>query len=198
MLMISFLYTKYFIVNLVGFGVSVIITIFSSSPLCQNGCKNYLALLSSSLTILYANYYLTSALVVDYKKENYYVLGFDTVLCLASLGYLAFIVPDKVKVNKHFQVNQTEMKSVGQSRELEESKIDENEVVEKVTFNNTLFQCVLGCFCFYIGMILTNWRWNFIENAHMVAKCMQAAMIFGFYVWTLVAPIIIPERDFDR
>ncbi|OMJ73821.1 hypothetical protein SteCoe_27403 [Stentor coeruleus] len=193
MLMIAYIYTKYFIINLIGFGISVMITIFSSSPLCQNG-----SLLSSSLTIMYANYYLTSALVVDYKEENYLVLGLDAILSLVSLGYLAFIVPDKVKADKHVQINQTEMKSFRQNRELEESKIDENEVVEKFTFNNTLFQSVLGCFCFYIGMILTNWQWDFSKNTHMVAKCIQAAMVFGFYVWTLIAPIIIPEKEFNR
>ena len=147
----------------------------------------------------YASYFLTSALVVDPKDQNYLILGLDVLLSVLALVYLAFTVPDKIKTNGHHELNQTEMKNFGNSsKEIEESKVEDNEKEDQPRSNNTLFQSAIGCYCFFLGMVLTNWEWDLKGNSPLIAKCAQAGMCMGFYLWTLVAPALFPDRDFSR
>lgn len=199
MLIVAYMYSEYFWVSLGGFFAAVVITVFSSSALCENGCKEYLALLSSSVTMTYASYFLTSALVVDPKDQNYLILGLDILLSVLALVYLAFTVPDKIKTNGHHELNQTEMKNFGNSsKEIEESKVEGDEKEDQPRSNNTLFQSAIGCYCFFLGMVLTNWEWDLKGNSPLIAKCAQAGMCMGFYLWTLIAPALFPDRDFSR
>lgn len=74
---------------------------------------------------------------------------------------------------------------------------------EPVAYNYTWFHVVMGLGSMYIGSLLSNWgsdqvsRW--IVDKSMVSVYMKAASAFVvclLYIWTLVAPIVLPDRDF--
>lgn len=202
MLVITYFISKYFWVYLIGFAASVSITIFSSSSLCQNGCNFYTALFSSSITMAYANYFLATALIINPKDQNYLIIGLDVFLSLISLCYLAFVQPEKLKTNGRSELKHVEMKSFPQKgqklEENQENSSENQESHENSKPNNTFFQFSLGSYCFYLGMILTNWEWAFNDNGHFITKCLQATLIMSFYLWSLIAPILLPDREFSR
>ena len=77
---------------------------------------------------------------------------------------------------------------------------------EGVTYNWSLFHLMFALSTLYIMMTLTNWYSPgdnvSIESisANMGAvwvKIISAWLCAGIYVWTLVAPIILPDRDFS-
>ena len=173
--------------------VSMIVTIISSSSLCKNGCKIYLALLSSSLTVLLANYFLTTAFLTS-KGNSYTILLIDTGVSVLAAVYLAFKIPEEDNQVPQREVTITEMKNF---KESEEKKIEEepNETIKSQNYK--FYQIALCCYSLYLGMILTNWECEEINIAPMIARSCQSGLLFVFYFWTLIAPVLFPDRDFQ-
>ncbi|OMJ89300.1 hypothetical protein SteCoe_8598 [Stentor coeruleus] len=188
MLIITYFISKHFWVSLLNFVVSVSITIFSSSSLCQNG-----SLLSSSLTMAFATYFLTTAFLINPKDKNYLIIFLDIFLSLISLCYLAFVQPEKHKTNSHSEFKHSKIANFSQK-----NQEDDFESKEKSKPNTILFQITLASYCFYLGMILTDWELALNDNRHFTAKCLQAMLIMSFYLWTLIAPLLFPDREFSR
>ena len=78
---------------------------------------------------------------------------------------------------------------------------------EAVTYNWSLFHVMFGLATLYIMMTLTNWyspgdQTITIEtlSANMGAvwvKMISSWLCCAIYVWTLVAPVVLPDRDFS-
>merc|ERR1712226_1701469 len=77
---------------------------------------------------------------------------------------------------------------------------------EGVTYNWSLFHVMFGLATLYIMMTLTNWYSpngnNTIQtiSANMSAvwvKIISSWLCCAIYVWTLIAPVVLPERDFS-
>ena len=77
---------------------------------------------------------------------------------------------------------------------------------EGVTYNWSLFHIMFGLATLYIMMTLTNWYSpngnNTIQtiSANMSAvwvKIISSWLCCAIYVWTLIAPVVLPERDFS-
>ena len=77
---------------------------------------------------------------------------------------------------------------------------------EGVTYNWSLFHIMFGLSTLYVMMTLTNWyspgSAEGIESisANMAAvwvKAISSWLCFGIYMWTLVAPVVLPDRDFS-
>merc|ERR1711997_776391 len=76
---------------------------------------------------------------------------------------------------------------------------------DSVTYNWSLFHIMFGLATLYIMMTLTNWYSpgnNTIEtiSANMSAvwvKIISSWLCCAIYVWTLVAPVVLPDRDFS-
>lgn len=75
-----------------------------------------------------------------------------------------------------------------------------------VSYNWSLFHVMFGLATLYVMMTLTNWyspgASQGIESisANMAAvwvKAISAWLCFGIYMWTLVAPVVLPDRDFS-
>lgn len=108
------------------------------------------------------------------------------------MTYLAFKIPESdEEPNKDF--NTTEMKNFKEIDENKSENISENISTSQ---NYKFFQVALACYCLYLGMILTNWEWEITASAPVIAKLFQSGLIYLFYLWTLVAPAIFPDREF--
>lgn len=76
---------------------------------------------------------------------------------------------------------------------------------ESVTYNWSLFHVMFGLATLYIMMTLTNWYSpgnNTIEtiSANMSAvwvKIISSWLCCAIYVWTLIGPVVLPDRDFS-
>ncbi len=80
---------------------------------------------------------------------------------------------------------------------------------EAVAYNYTWFHVVMLLGSMYIGCLLTNWAFQTGDigipthgvDKSMVAVYMKAAsswVVCLLYIWTLVAPIVLPNRDFGH
>lgn len=73
---------------------------------------------------------------------------------------------------------------------------------EPVAYNYLWFHAVMGLGSMYIGSLLSNWGSDgasFIVDKSMVSVYLKSASAFVvclLYTWTLVAPIVLPNRDF--
>jgi len=77
---------------------------------------------------------------------------------------------------------------------------------EGVTYNWSLFHVMFGLSTLYVMMTLTNWYSPGAEkgiesiSSNMAAvwvKAISAWLCFGIYMWTLIAPVVLPDRDFS-
>jgi len=85
----------------------------------------------------------------------------------------------------------------------DESNDDER---EGVSYNWSLFHIMFGLSTLYVMMTLTNWYSPGADksletiSSNMAAvwvKAISAWLCFGIYMWTLVAPVVLPDRDFS-
>ncbi len=73
---------------------------------------------------------------------------------------------------------------------------------EPVAYNYTWFHAVMGLGSMYIGSLLSNWGSgvaSWVVDKSMVSvylKAISAFVVCLLYIWTLVAPIVLPNRDF--
>ena len=154
MVYLTYANSEYFFIFLACFGVTVVTTVISSSSLCKNGCNDYLALLSSSVTLTGTNYFIATALTNIKGSNSYLIMSIDMMIGAVTILYLALKISQPEKLIAIQTVSVTEMKNF---KDLEESKVDEG-YTEGADEDYKLFQIVLGCYCFYIGMVLTNWE----------------------------------------
>ncbi|KAM3966762.1 serine incorporator TMS1 isoform 2-T2 [Aphomia sociella] len=83
----------------------------------------------------------------------------------------------------------------------DEPKVFDNEA-EGVTYSWTFFHVVFALATLYIMMTLTNWYNPSSElskenMASMWIKITSSWMCVGLYIWTLVAPALFPNREFN-
>ncbi|KAL0121267.1 hypothetical protein PUN28_008735 [Cardiocondyla obscurior] len=84
-----------------------------------------------------------------------------------------------------------------------DAKVWDNEE-EKVAYNWSFFHLMFALATLYVMMTLTNWyKPNSTldtlnaNNASMWVKIISSWMCLGLYVWSLLAPVIFPNRDFS-
>ncbi|KAG6462088.1 probable serine incorporator isoform X2 [Manduca sexta] len=89
----------------------------------------------------------------------------------------------------------------GEAGRGEEPKVFDNEG-DGVAYSWTFFHLVFALATLYIMMTLTNWynpssQLSKENVASMWIKITSSWMCVGLYVWTLVAPAVFPDRDFN-
>jgi len=84
-----------------------------------------------------------------------------------------------------------------------ENKVWDNEE-EGVSYSWSFFHIMFALATLYVMMTLTNWykpdaeAKSLIENqASMWVKIISSWLCAALYIWTLAAPIILPDRDFS-
>ena len=109
----------------------------------------------------------------------------------------------RLTMSDRVNLTEAEMTETGQSGQNQESGDDER---EGVTYNWSLFHIMFGLATLYVMMTLTNWYSPGASqgiqsiSANMAAvwvKAISAWLCFGIYMWTLIAPVVLPDRDFS-
>jgi len=85
----------------------------------------------------------------------------------------------------------------------EEKKVWDNEE-EQVAYSWSFFHFMFGLATLYVMMTLTNWftpgtdlsTWSSSQSAVWV-KIVSAWICSALYLWTLVAPVMLPDREFS-
>ncbi|CAK1548481.1 unnamed protein product [Leptosia nina] len=89
----------------------------------------------------------------------------------------------------------------GEAGQSEETKVFDNEA-ESTAYSWSFFHVVFAMATLYVMMTLTNWynpssQLSKENVASMWIKITSSWLCVGLYVWTLVAPAIFPDRDFN-
>jgi len=82
---------------------------------------------------------------------------------------------------------------------------DIDDEVQEVNYNYTFFHITFMLGAMYVAMLLSNWE--MIQNsdddlnvdnsfASVWVKIVSSWLVALFYTWTLIAPIILPGREF--
>ena len=125
------------------------------------------------------------------NKLNF--LAFSSLLCF----------PLRLTMSDRVTLTEAEMTESGQT-DIDGSGSDDER--DGVTYNWSLFHIMFGLATLYVMMTLTNWyspgTGQGIEtiSANMAAvwvKAISSWLCFGIYMWTLIAPVVLPDRDFS-
>lgn len=185
--------TDFFVYFMAFLVVSIVITVLACSNYCENGCNIYLALLSASLTFLLSFYYLGDGFIFDSDDINMKSLLIDVFLSFIILVYIAIVYNESNQ--SAVEVRNTELKDFNK---FEEGKSDQIESNHEGLVNYRNFQLVLMCYSLFLGMVLTGWEKEKVDYAPSVVRISQACILAAFYIWTLAAPFIFPDRSFSR
>jgi hypothetical protein len=78
---------------------------------------------------------------------------------------------------------------------------------EDLTFSPTIFHAMFALASAYLAMLLTGWDWQVVRNGEFEADKGVASMWMKIgaqwvcvilYIWTVVAPICLPDRTFSN
>ena len=129
------------------------------------------------------------------KSDLPLVLIFHVLFCVFRLT-----MSDRVTLT---EAEMTETGGGNGNTGADESNDDER---EGVSYNWSLFHIMFGLSTLYVMMTLTNWYSPGADksletiSSNMAAvwvKAISAWLCFGIYMWTLVAPVVLPDRDFS-
>jgi len=111
----------------------------------------------------------------------------------------------RLTMSDRVNLTEAEMTETGSSQSSSADTGSDDER-EGVTYNWSLFHIMFLLATLYVMMTLTNWyspgASQGIESisANMAAvwvKAISAWLCFGIYMWTLIAPVVLPDRDFS-
>jgi len=122
------------------------------------------------------------------------------------------------KVNQQHKLNETtslvKEKEKGKKKDegdeestLPPPKVDDNDEDEDspVPYNYSFFHVTFALAAMYLGMVLTNWAVvSDFESTVQIDQGVAAVWIkivsswvtIGLYIWTIIAPVILPNRSF--
>ena len=192
-------------------------TSFSLHPKVQEKNPNS-GLLQSAIVAAYTTYLIWSSLMSQPETCNHITDGKESVsaitgaiLVFVSVCYSAFRVSTKADV-----LSLT--RSSAAITDLENSKriddvdtVRENEVEDDPNFNYTFFHICFTLASCYIAMLITNWMIvqktseGEMSDAHYVidrsigsmwVKIATSWLAHLLYIWSLVAPVLMPNRIF--
>ncbi|XP_022821929.1 probable serine incorporator isoform X2 [Spodoptera litura] len=205
------------ILILIASGISVLPAVQDHQP--RSG------LLQSGVVAMYVMYLTWSALsngsrdcntVATYQDEIGYWSSFDKqsiiglVIWVCSVLYSSIRTASsssKITMSEHFLAkegagyNSVEGADGGEAGRTEETKVFDNES-DGVAYSWTFFHVVFALATLYIMMTLTNWynpssQLSKENVASMWIKITSSWLCVGLYIWTLVAPAIFPDREFN-
>jgi len=180
-------------------------------------------LLQSSLISLYTMYLTWSAMNnsanTNCKPQILHSdgKGFDSQALVGLAIWFGCVLYSSIRTSTNSQVAKITMserilmkdtpsgegESLNRRESNDERKVWDNEE-EGVSYSWSFFHVMFALATLYVMMTLTNWYKpdaqgsNLTENqASMWIKIISSWCCIGLYVWTLVAPIILPDRDFS-
>ncbi|XP_049887246.1 probable serine incorporator isoform X3 [Pectinophora gossypiella] len=174
-------------------------------------------LLQSSVVSLYVMYLTWSALSNSSKECNsFYGDGkssFDKQSIIGLVVWACSVLyssirtassSSKITMSEHILAKEgtAEGADGGEAgRTAEDKKVFDNEG-DAVAYSWTFFHVVFALATLYIMMTLTNWynpssQLSKENMASMWIKIVSSWICVGLYMWTLIAPALLPDRDFN-
>ncbi|XP_070391921.1 probable serine incorporator isoform X2 [Dermacentor albipictus] len=207
---------KFFIsINLI---ICVILSVVSVLPKVQEAQPSS-GLLQSSAVTLYIMYLTWSAMNNSTSKQCKPSLGvaqegskFDSQSIVGLVVWFLCVLYSSIRTSSNSQVGKLTMsekilvKETGTNSSAggdAEAKVWDNED-DGVAYSWSFFHFMFALASLYVMMTLTNWFQpsddpkNLIENtASMWIKMVSSWICSALYLWTLVAPLALPDRDFS-
>jgi len=208
-------------VNSVTFVVGLLLAVFAATPWCPHG-----SLLTSACVMAYTTFTTWAAVVAspDYRdeeaKDSGWRLALGLILASLSLGWSSYSLASQPDL---FHVNGANSSPPAADSQRETNVVDvgdkSGEEGDEETGTSTAlqggggaagndsfesllwFNFVMVTASFYITMLCSNWKLGSAEmygrgwSVFWVQICGTWAVLL-LYLWTLVAPIVFPERDF--
>ncbi|XP_039765506.1 probable serine incorporator isoform X5 [Pararge aegeria] len=172
-------------------------------------------LLQSAVVSLYVMYLTWSALANSAGECNASFTGdkqssFDKqssiglVIWVFSVIYSSIRTASscsKITMSEHILAKEGSGEGDGGEAGRDETKVFDNEG-DDVAYSWTFFHVVFALATLYIMMTLTNWynpssQLSKENAASMWIKITSSWLCVGLYVWTLIAPAVLPDRDFS-
>lgn len=197
----------------------VLLSVVSVLPKVQEAQPSS-GLLQSSAVSLYIMYLTWSAMNNSTNKECKPDLGlsqggtkFDTQSIVGLVVWFVCVLYSSIRTSSHSQVGKLTMSEKilvrdtgdngGSDGGNPEAKVWDNED-EGVAYSWSFFHFMFALASLYVMMTLTNWFQpsddpkNLIENnASMWIKIISSWLCALLYTWTLVAPVVLPDREFN-
>lgn len=204
----------------------IILSVLSILPRIQESQPRS-GLLQSSILTLYVTYLTWSALgnasgnecKPDFLQNNPNKphTATDTQAFVSLLLWFGCVIYSSLRTSTNSQVSKLSMsdqilaKDTGDAGQDIESGVDgrprqtayDNEE-EEVAYSWSFFHIMFAMASLYVMMTLTSWNKptasvaeNFDNASSMWIKIISSWLCSGLYIWTLVAPILMPDRDFS-
>lgn len=196
-----------------------IILIVISSLLTISGVASNGSLLTSGGVSLYQTYSLWSGLTNSPKESNEFYGSHFPLNSQIFIGILVIIISlSYVSSSKNYFGTEIDNSEQNQDIELNENLNPERnkENLEKNVESNKIYSesniyiyyhltMIMGTF--YVSMLFTNWGADDlnakiifiykINESNYWIQIISSWIIFGIYAWTLIAPKILSEREFN-
>lgn len=131
--------------------------------------------------------------MIDMTRVPSQVVGF--LVALFSVGWSALSGG-----------SQKEVFTFDVAAEMKYKEGEENAGDEDLSFSPWLFHLMFSFASAYLGMVLTGWVWQQDANGEfqvdkgvtsLWVKIAAQWVCYSLYIWTVVAPILLPDRDFS-
>ena len=196
----------------------VVISLISVSGIARNG-----SLLTSGGVFLYETFILWTGLANSPKESNdfnkshsplNFEIFFGCLIIVVSIAYVSFNQAYFGEKNEASNQNDLEKEPIiqnnnGNNNNNNNQISQENESLPIYTKTNlyVYFHIIMMSSTFYLAMLFTNWgapdltqKIVFSYTPNLVKYWIQIVFswtIVGVYIWTLVAPKILTNREFD-
>jgi len=124
-------------------------------------------------------------------------------LCAGGGCHCIVAQNDQIKMGDNYQDQDADEKKDNDEEEEEEENISEEEQAAK-KYDWIVFHILMTVASMYACMLLTSWSTNeyssteeqFSSAESFWVKVASQWLVMILYIWTLVAPILFPDRDF--
>lgn len=203
--------------------LSVILSVLSILPRIQESQPRS-GLLQSSILTLYIMYLTWSALSnssgneckpnILHQNEDKPKATTDTQAFVGLMLWFVCVIYSSIRTSTNSQVSKLSMSDQILSKDTGDAGQDvesggqrqgsyDNEE-EEVAYSWSFFHVMFAFASLYVMMTLTSWNspTSLVSetrdnSASMWVKIISSWLCSGLYIWTLVAPILLPDRDFS-
>lgn len=203
--------------------LAVILSVLSILPRIQESQPRS-GLLQSSILSLYIIYLTWSALSgapgteckpnIFNNDPNQFKSPTDTQAFVGLMLWFICVIYSSIRTSTNSQVSRLSMSDQILSKDTGDAGQDletggrsqgtyDNED-EEVAYSWSFFHVMFAFASLYVMMTLTSWNKptapvteSYDNSASMWVKMISSWLCSGLYIWTLIAPILLPDRDFS-
>lgn len=172
-------------------------------------------LLQASLITAYSTYLVFSALMSSTDSCNPWVASSSASNTSVAIGAVFTIVAVcYTTIRAASQVGEIAPEAEPLVKDEEGAPVEKSEIEQKIEndepvgYNYSRFHLVFALGAFYIAMLMSDWRTVYNPGhdtatvdsglAAMWVKIVSSWIGIGLYIWTLIAPVVLPDREWGN